>query len=304
MGEYTHHYRVCGWHFASMRPIEGLAPVAPAPADVHVAFATFDLPATPPLSTRAGLSVHGPHLAVIVHPLLGKIRIEDGARITADHSAEAEPGLLRAWILGTAFGVLCQQRGEPVLHASAVHHDGRALVIAGRSGAGKSTTAAALIARGAGLLADDIVRIDLGAMAVWPGYPSMKLWRNSADALGYSLADARPIHSTVDKFHFQADAVFSDAPQPLQGVLVLGVDAALEVPSLERLRGGLAMAAIANQVYRMEDARFFGTSALCLEWAAQISQAVPVYQLTRPAGGCIAAVAGLAWGLFDKGTSP
>ncbi|MGR3435802.1 MAG: HPr kinase/phosphorylase [Shimia sp.] len=45
------------------------------------------------------------------------------------------------------------------LHATAVAHGGRALVLGGASGSGKSATALELMAFGAGLIADDAVRL-------------------------------------------------------------------------------------------------------------------------------------------------
>lgn len=50
--------------------------------------------------------------------------------------------------------------GVAALHASAVALEGRALLILGPSGAGKSALALEMIALGAGLIADDLVRIE------------------------------------------------------------------------------------------------------------------------------------------------
>lgn len=54
-----------------------------------------------------------------------------------------------------------------LLHASAVARNGRAVVLAGRSGAGKTTLTAAALVKGLSFLADDIVPIDSGG-GVWP----------------------------------------------------------------------------------------------------------------------------------------
>lgn len=54
-----------------------------------------------------------------------------------------------------------------LLHASAVARTGRAVVLAGKSGAGKTTLTAALLAEGLSFVADDIVPIDAGG-GVWP----------------------------------------------------------------------------------------------------------------------------------------
>jgi hypothetical protein len=54
------------------------------------------------------------------------------------------------------------------LHGAAVVHDGRALVLAGRSHAGKSTLAGWLTHRGWGFLTDEAALVDPGTLIVWP----------------------------------------------------------------------------------------------------------------------------------------
>ena len=55
------------------------------------------------------------------------------------------------------------RRGVLLLHASAVHHQGDALVLLGASGAGKTTTARRLGRQGFQRLADDLIALDLAA---------------------------------------------------------------------------------------------------------------------------------------------
>jgi hypothetical protein len=64
-------------------------------------------------------------------------------------------------------------RGLEALHASAVLAGGQAVLIAGRSGAGKSATAEALCRGGASFLADDVVALEIrdGALIAHPGAP-------------------------------------------------------------------------------------------------------------------------------------
>lgn len=63
--------------------------------------------------------------------------------------------------VGTLLASVLVLRGHTVLHASAVQVGGRALAFVGRSGMGKSTLTALFTRRGAPLIADDILRVDL-----------------------------------------------------------------------------------------------------------------------------------------------
>lgn len=81
--------------------------------------------------------------------------------ITITPYAGADVDQVTGLLLATALPASLWMAGGFVLHASAVRlpGDDRAIAIAGPSGAGKSTLAAALVGRGAALVADDTVRI-------------------------------------------------------------------------------------------------------------------------------------------------
>ena len=52
-----------------------------------------------------------------------------------------------------------RERGITAVHAGAVVHDGRAVMVAGRSGQGKTTLVLGLVARGLGLLSDELALV-------------------------------------------------------------------------------------------------------------------------------------------------
>src|SRR6202008_4886252 len=98
--------------------------------------------------------------------------IRGGKEILVDQAPASSPRDVAAYLLGTAFGVLCHQRGIIPLHASAVNvADGR-VASAGESGAGKWTLVAALAVRGHQVIADDLFFLrlaDTGDVKAWPG---------------------------------------------------------------------------------------------------------------------------------------
>lgn len=120
-----------------------------------------------------------------------------------------------------------QQRGYLVLHANAAAVDGEAVVIAGESGAGKSTTLAALLAGGAKMLCDDVCAItldDAGRAVVLPGIAQYHLTEDSADGLGLNFGDY-----TIQPWRRMKAAVPApvtstpEAPTPLRSITVLEV---------------------------------------------------------------------------------
>lgn len=80
---------------------------------------------------------------------------------------------------GTVTAIILAWRGLAPLHASAVELGGRAVVIAGPPGAGKSTLCAALVRKGGRLVSDDLSALiptpAMGAPMLQPGRPAIRL---------------------------------------------------------------------------------------------------------------------------------
>lgn len=82
------------------------------------------------------------------------------------------PARIAAWrwqrmLVGEVLPLAALLQGLEVLHAGAVAVDGRTVALSGASGTGKSTLVAALLARGAGFVADDVVAIEPLAQGVF-----------------------------------------------------------------------------------------------------------------------------------------
>jgi len=92
----------------------------------------------------------------------------------------------RADVLGRVMALAAHADGHLTLHASAVSVGGRAVALVGPKHAGKSTLAMALVRNGARLLTDDtlVVRLQSGAGWVAPGVQRIRLWEDTARALG------------------------------------------------------------------------------------------------------------------------
>ena len=86
----------------------------------------------------------------------------DGAFVVDCFPAALEHvGLMEVLASGALFAVLLELNGEPVLHASAVAVNERAVAVVGHSGRGKTTTSALLCRNGFPLVTDDLLRLRL-----------------------------------------------------------------------------------------------------------------------------------------------
>jgi hypothetical protein len=89
---------------------------------------------------------------------------------------------IRECIQGRLLGLYFRQSGHVVLHANVVSRGGRALLLLGMSGAGKTTLTSALLTRGFGFLSDDLAVLEVGDAAprVFPGPGRLKVRRTLA----------------------------------------------------------------------------------------------------------------------------
>jgi hypothetical protein len=96
----------------------------------------------------------------------------DGSQITCAPN-ELPSWLWQRFLIAQPLPLASLLHGYEPLHASAVALDDRALLLLGTSGAGKSSVALQLAARGARFLADDVTALDVreGAVIAHPGPP-------------------------------------------------------------------------------------------------------------------------------------
>lgn len=109
---------------------------------------------------------------------VGRFLVRGPTAIDVDLEDGFDARLIGLPLLGPVMALLLHRRGLLVLHGSAVLVGDRAQVFLGDKGAGKSTTAAALVSSGCRLVSDDVVAIErdpAGGLGIRPGYPAMKL---------------------------------------------------------------------------------------------------------------------------------
>ncbi len=122
----------------------------------------------------------------------GRFLVEGGERITLYRNPTARDAKLCAHLLASVMAALLRQRGLLVLHANVALTPEGAVALTGTSGAGKSTTQAALLERGCRMLTDDITVLDTdreGRIIALPGVPKMNLCADAATKLGHDVAN-------------------------------------------------------------------------------------------------------------------
>jgi len=153
-------------------------------------------------------------------PGVARFFISNGSDIVIDPAHGIDEASVRVFLLGSAFGALLLQRGLFVLHGNAIEIDGQCLICVGPSGIGKSTLTAAFIKRGCRVLADDVVPIDNEGVAI-PGFPRIKLWKDTAKKLEIETAGLSRIRPALEKFNMPLADNFCETPRPVTRICVL-----------------------------------------------------------------------------------
>lgn len=216
--------------------------------------------------------------AELVWPRLGLLTAQHGREMIITPAPDAQAVSIRLFIIGPLITAILHQRGKLVLHASAVAVNGGALLFLGASGKGKSSTAAALLARGHSLVTDDVAALDLDAEvpAILPAFPRLKIGAQVAAALGYDAASLPPLHADLPQRRWLSAPLHAEA-LPLKAIYVLDDgDESAVVPLLDQ-------EALIELVRHACPTRWgLSGGATHFLQLARLVQTVPLYRLRRP----------------------
>lgn len=212
----------------------------------------------------------------------GRFLVEGGERITLYRNPTAKDEKLCAHLLASVMAALLRQRGLLVLHANVALTPGGAVAITGTSGAGKSTSQAALLERGCRMLTDDITVLGTdreGRIVALPGVPKMNLCEDAAAKLGHDVANLQ--RNPVRKSKVLVPVAPKDTltePLPLRAIYHLAAPAGDRL-AVTRLEGAGKFAVLQECIYGPlfpdEHHGLFGL-------VSEVVRQVELVQITRP----------------------
>lgn len=207
----------------------------------------------------------------------------DGSRIDVHAETRWHHEPVYTYLLSQVVSVALLNKGVESYHGSAVAHAGRATVLLGNCGHGKSTLTAALVREGAKLITDDLVVLkqNAGKYFVSPGAFRLKLDRATADTLGVDWPSV-PMNDGSGKHVFQVDdAQCAGFEVPLAQIIVLQPNGEVDEPLFEPLPLSEATRELLVATFNPLQADPPRLQRLLLQ-ARTIAIAVPVLRLHAP----------------------
>lgn len=135
----------------------------------------------------------------MIWPFVGAFRICNPGLVEIQPAPGTNPDYVAFPLLGPVMGWLLHQRGNIVLHGSALCWRGKGIGFLGDKMAGKSTTAAKFLSDGGSLLTDDLLVFECSDPVqpkVQPAFAQLKLSDEAADAITLVDSEALPLVMT------------------------------------------------------------------------------------------------------------
>lgn len=217
---------------------------------------------------------------------VGNFLIRNGNEIVIEKEEGISEDTVRLYLFGSAVGGLLQQRGYLTLHASAIKTDKGAVLFAGDSGAGKSTTLQEFLRRGYKKLSDDTIALywneEQKQVMCLPSYPQSKIWQKTADLFDHDTGGLRQIHPEFDKYALSTREYFYEHELPLYAIYILQVSNEADKVALEEVSGMEKFKTINDNTYRNFYTYNLPSRKQHFKIAGYVAKHHPIIHVTRP----------------------
>jgi hypothetical protein len=152
----------------------------------------------------------------------GKFLIQGDDKVTFEKHSHAVHSDISTIITNVVLGLILYKKRKWALHASAIEYNGKAYVLCGPKGMGKSILAAALIQEGASLISDDITCLEIKDDQIYalPGNENLCLWPDSIKTLGQNPENRTKLRPSIEKRFVKAQR-FSNEKYPVDSLFFI-----------------------------------------------------------------------------------
>lgn len=291
-------YTTYGFVLSSDIALPGV-PKGPGKADIRIRSGTVPEQLGTTATFSNGAFEASPDQFLFTVAGVGRYHVAGGREIVVQRFPGADEADVVATLLGSALTALLHQRNLLVLHGAALAVGGKAVLVTGVPGIGKSTLAAALSARGHDLITEDLCVITsdkAGRPVVAPGIPTLKLWGDALTELGKDRDSLRRIRPGSDKYDAEMGRRFRQRPAVVSRIYELSAHDTPKV-TVTPITGVAKLTTLINATFRYEFLEQQGGRAWHFTQSAALASAVDAYHVARPRGGFLL---GELVGVFER----
>ncbi|MEG1004532.1 MAG: hypothetical protein RSF37_14125 [Clostridium sp.] len=217
---------------------------------------------------------------------IGIYYVKNGNEIIVHQLVEGKEEIHSLLILGTALAVILFQRGNIVIHGSAIlpsyNKEKSSIAIVGKSGAGKSSLSTALIEDGNKFIADDLSVLD-NNINVLPGTSCQKLCVDALVKFGYNKEELRSVNQRCEKkYYYDRSDVFYNDSSKLSHIFVLEESDEVEDVKLVEILGSEKLNTVIDNLFYKKLVDYIGLEKELFDKILHLLNRIKVYKLFRP----------------------
>ena len=212
---------------------------------------------------------------------IARYQISDGNKIVIEKFPQADLDAVKLFLNGPVFGALLLQRNILPFHSSAFEYKGKAVLLAGSSGIGKSTLAAYLLKNNYPIISDDISALDIveDKLLLYSSGNYLKLWKDSLNKLDFFSNELKKVRNNIEKYIYPIQS--SVLNWEVSRIYILGSHNSSNV-EIRAVRGIEKFKILKDNTYRKILIKGLKMEQKFLNKTMQIAANVPISQVKRP----------------------
>lgn len=212
--------------------------------------------------------------------------IYKGKKVIIEPKQNANFEDIKSYLLGGCMGFLLYQRGSIGIHGGVLENAGKALIILGEGGVGKSTLTTAFRLKGKKFLSDDVASININdEITVNPGYPGQRLCEDIVEKFNIDKSKLIRLETeSKTKYMVNVKRDFIDKPVVIGTIVELIVSDKDNVTA-KKIMGSEKLKVLMKHLFMFGWVREFGVDREYMKKCILLAQRVNMYRVGRPKEG-------------------
>ena len=215
-------------------------------------------------------------------PNVANFLIKNGNQVLIDVQPEAEFREVELFFMGSVLSVILMQRNIIPFHGSAFEKEGKAVIITGISGAGKSSLLRYFISQGYKAITDDVCALSEinNKVMLSPSYPYSKIWSDVMDEFGLLKKENNQIRPDIEKYSVSLKESFVNKSLEVDSIYIIESKNTTKFTTSET-KGIAKFSALKRNLYRPKFPKLMGKEKETFLLLNKLAQQARLFTITR-----------------------